>query len=100
MLFVTLLACNKISMQENTCLDLLQNTYSDGNYTMSVWNHYRWMVLPDYTPDESKQTYSAEFLLLEGEDSDLRIIKDKIAEDFGKYFAYNITTHRQGDAIT
>ena len=91
-LFFAFVACNKTARQENTCLALLQNTYSEGNYTMSVWNRYHWMVLPDYPSDESQQTYRAEFLLLDGEDSDLQIIKDKIAADLGKPFAQDITT--------
>ncbi len=59
---------------------------------MSSWNGSCWMFLPVYPPSESKQTYSAEFLLLDGEDSDLQKIKDKIAADMGKPFVQDIIT--------
>ncbi len=94
-LLLTLVACHTTSEQENTCLDLLQNTYSEGGYTMSKWNDYRWLVLPNFPTDASRQTYCAEFMLYDGDDEDMLHILDNISTDFGNPFAQDITTPDQ-----
>lgn len=71
---------------------LIENTYSDGEFEFSKWSGYRWFVIP--LMNESKD-YCSKYMYIEGSDSDLNIILEKITDELGEPIAQQVTNPKQ-----
>ena len=95
-LFVIICVLSLIGCTNKTkptiCETLIENISSDGGYPFSEWGGYRWFVIP--LMNES-QEYCSKFIYVEGTDSDLPIILEKISDELGEPIAKQVTNPEQ-----
>ena len=96
LLFVIICVLSLVGCTNSTtptiCKDLVENTYSDGGFEFSEWGGYRWFVIP--LMNDSRE-YCSKYMYIDGTDSDLPVILEKITEELGEPIAQQVTNPEQ-----
>ena len=88
---LSLIACTN-QKEPTICETLIENTHSDGVLAFSEWGGCRWFVIP--IMNDSRE-YCSKYMFVEGTDSDLPVIFEKITEELGEPIAQQITNPEQ-----
>ena len=88
---LSLIACTN-QKEPASCETLIENTHSDGVLAFSEWGGCRWFVIP--IMNDSRE-YCSKYMFVEGTDSDLPVIFEKITEELGEPIAQQITNPEQ-----
>lgn len=88
---LSLIACTN-QKEQTICETLIENTRSDGVLAFSEWGGCRWFVIP--IMNDSRE-YCSKYMFVEGTDSDLPVIFEKITEELGEPIAQQITNPEQ-----
>lgn len=88
---LSLIACTN-HKEPTICETLIENTHSDGVLAFSEWGGYRWFVIP--LMNDSRE-YCSKYMYIDGTDSDLPILLEKITKELGEPIAQQVTNPEQ-----
>lgn len=82
-------SCTKNTNSEPSYYALIENIAEDGDWTVTEWNNYKWLVMPS-------EDYKLEVLIFDKCDEQVqKNIYNKLVEDLGEPLA-DKETHRKG----